>query len=90
MTWEQVVILAICALGGSGLVLWFMKREFSRQAESIDRIDDRMEMYEKNAHACQIDNLKTYVTKTEFCELEKTVIGHDRRLITIEARDQKQ
>lgn len=90
MTWEQVVILAICALGGSGLVLWFMKREFSRQGETIDKIHNRMSCFETSQHACQLENVRTFVTKSEFSELERTVISHDRRIITIEAREAKQ
>ena len=82
MSWTEALNLAyITAL--IGLVLWLIKSDTSA-------IRKRMDCFETNQHACQLENAKTFVTKGEFSELERTVINHDRRIITIETRETKQ
>lgn len=96
MTWDIVSQVMTPILSG-GLVLVVLRlwlsdadrsnaKHFSTIKESTDIITRRLDCYESNIHACQLNAVKTYALKIEHDSLDRKVDEHDGRLTRVETR----
>jgi hypothetical protein len=60
-----------------GIVGWLLKGK-------LDRIERRMDCFEKSQHACQISNAKDFATWEAHGKLDGRVDDHERRISTLE------
>jgi hypothetical protein len=62
-------------------MLWYGQKGI---VEKIDKMSRRMDCFEQSQHACQLDNLKYYATRSQLHEVEVDVANHESRISRLE------
>lgn len=77
---------AVAPLLSAGLVIIFMRLWLSAIKDDTTKISSRMDCFEQNQHACQLDNLKTFALKHDMDILDSRVDEHGVRITRLETK----
>lgn len=83
---ETILIEILRTAPTTGLILVMLWYGQSRILEALTKVTRRMDCFEQSQHACQLDNVRVFATRSEMEAVERDVSEHDRRITRLEAK----